>query len=625
MLKSFLEYIFESESKLTLPIFYSKRLRDFLYDIEKTSKDLDVARTASAIRHSENSNQMSSDITLIDMTDKNDMLSFIQVNRVKRKYDDSNSYPNPENFDDLKSWVGYVWQHDVKNQLWSDQRGEVKVGKFSKKIFKDNNIGVPDSSIEKFTNAYKASFDFNFNLEEKMHLVSGEDIRKWYLDSNYSEKRGQLGSSCMRYDKCQKYLDIYVKNPDVCSLLIMYSNQSKEKISGRALVWKTKDDNIIMDRVYTINDYDIEVFRKYASSKGWIDLSKNHKTHGVQLQKISYDSYPYMDNFYIYNYIYSILTNNSDKWPGEGYYKLQNTDGSFTSDEGVWSEYHQEYLEREYAVWCERASDWVSEDDAIWLEYKNTFASPAEETVYSEWFDGSYYLDDVVHSEVMNDHIPTDESKLIFVNAYGDEDYIVNDFAKDALVKAQLGDEEVDTLNRFVILNPLTSKYNFRDEKVGDIKIGEHILSELSNVEVDINKIKQYLINTNFKIKDSKLKEIQAMYRVYSGFPITDNDLTKGVIKYLLYAYPNKSSQRDGMPILPQERGLSGSDRYLRFKNSIINFDPELLNLLTENDERVKRTSYDTIFNLTCLSQAFIEEVFQDLDFYKMWYKWKNT
>ena len=197
MLKSFLEYIFESESKLTLPIFYSKRLRDFLYDIEKTSKDLDVARTASAIRHSENSNQMSSDITLIDMTDKNDMLSFIQVNRVKRKYDDSNSYPNPENFDDLKSWVGYVWQHDVKNQLWSDQRGEVKVGKFSKKIFKDNNIGVPDSSIEKFTNAYKASFDFNFNLEEKMHLVSGEDIRKWYLDSNYSEKRGQLGSSCM--------------------------------------------------------------------------------------------------------------------------------------------------------------------------------------------------------------------------------------------------------------------------------------------------------------------------------------------------------------------------------------------------------------------------------------------
>jgi len=186
MLKSFLEYIFESESKLTLPIYYSKRLKEFIHKIEISSKDPDVSRLASAIRLSEYSNQMSSDITLIDMTDKNDMLSFIQVNRVKRKYDDSKSHPTPENFDDLKSWVEYIWQHDTKNLLWNDQRGEIKVGKFSKKIFKDNNIGVSDSSIEKFTNAYKATFDFDFNLDQKMDLVSCEDIRKWYLESNYS-------------------------------------------------------------------------------------------------------------------------------------------------------------------------------------------------------------------------------------------------------------------------------------------------------------------------------------------------------------------------------------------------------------------------------------------------------
>jgi hypothetical protein len=77
MLKSFLEYIFESESKLTLPIYYSKRLKEFIYKIEMSSKDPDVSRLASAIRLSEYSNQMSSDITLIDMTDKNDMLSLV--------------------------------------------------------------------------------------------------------------------------------------------------------------------------------------------------------------------------------------------------------------------------------------------------------------------------------------------------------------------------------------------------------------------------------------------------------------------------------------------------------------------------------------------------------------------
>ena len=282
MLKSFLQYIFESESKLSLPIYYSKRLRDFFYKIETSSKDPDVARLASAIRFSENSNQMSSDVTLIDMTEKNDMLSFIQINRVKRKYDDPGSHPNPENFDDLKSWVEYIWQYDNKNSLWNDRRGEVKVGKFSKKIFKDNNISTSDATIEKFSNAYKATFDFDFNLDQKMDLVSGEDIRKWYLVTNYSEVKGQLGNSCMRHGTSQDFLDIYVKNPEVCNLLIMYSDQSKTKVSGRALIWKDMSGEFIMDRVYTVNDYDVEVFRKYASSKGWSDITKNWKRTTIQ-------------------------------------------------------------------------------------------------------------------------------------------------------------------------------------------------------------------------------------------------------------------------------------------------------------------------------------------------------
>ena len=132
-------------------------------------------------------------------------------------------------------------------------------------------------------------------------------------------------------------------------------------------------------------------------------------------------------------------------------------------------------------------------------------------------------------------------------------------------------------------------------------------------------------IDTDFTINASKLREIQSMYRVYSGFPIADNTLTKGLIKYLLYAYPNKSTQRDGMPSLPQERGLSNSDSYLRFKNSMINFDTELFDILTGGDERAKRSSNDTIFNMTKLSQSFIGDVFQDSEIYKMWYKWKNT
>ena len=624
MISSFIEYIFEAESKLKLQLYYSKRFKELINRIEKTSKDQEVARLASAIRHSEKSNQMYSDITLIDITDKNDMLSFIQVNRVKRKYDDPNSYPSTDSFDDFESWLEFIWQHDNDNSLWKDQRGELKVGKFAKKIFKDNNITVVDATIERFSNAYKATFDFDFNLDEKLALVSGEDIRKWYLETNYSDRKGQLASSCMRYEKCQKYLDIYVLNPEVCQLLIMYSDTTKTKISGRALVWKNVNEQFVMDRVYTVNDYDIEVFKKYAESKGWIDITKNYKTQKIQLKKgVVYDYYPYMDNFYIFNYIEGFLLNNDQDWPSEGYYKLQNTDGSFTSDDGVWSDYHGDYIQRDDAIYCPGVNDYVHCDDAIYLEYMNRYASPSEETVYSEWAGQSYYLDDVVHSEVMNDYIHPDDAISIFVNQYGDEDYISSDFGKEMLVNVDLDGDEVKTLTKFVILDPTTGKYHFKDEEVGDYKIQDVILNKLSDIEVDTDKIKEYLINSDFEINPLKLKDLRNIYKVYTSFILSDNEFMRGVIKYLLFSYPDRRNQRDGLPTLPRESGLRPHEHHLRFKNMMINFDPELLEKLTGDSDKLKTTSNDTVFHLTQISQAFIEDVFKDSEIFKMWYKWK--
>jgi hypothetical protein len=590
-----------------------------------SSKDPDVSRLASAIRFSENSNQISSDVTFIDMTEKNDMLSFIQVNRVKRKYDDPYSHPNAEDFDDLKSWVEYIWQHDTKNSLWNDQRGEVKIGKFSKKIFTDNNISVTDVAIEKFSNAYRATFDFDFNLDQKMDLVSGEDIRKWYLDTNYSEIRGQLGNSCMRHSTSQDFLDIYVKNPEVCNLLIMYSDSSKTKISGRALIWKDIKGEFIMDRVYTNNDYDVEVFRRYISSKGWSDISKNWKKTEIQLINEVYDKYPYMDNFYIFDYVNFKLTND-DIWPKEGLYKLQHTDGTYTGGEDtVWSEYHGEHINREDAVWCENANDYVHGDSAIYLEYKDIYASPNEETVYSECFDGSYYEHDVVHSEVMSDYIPSNESRSIFINAYGDEDYIITDISEDALVKAQLGDEEVDTLSRFVILNPLTGKYHFRDEKIDGIKIQDYISSKLEDIEIDKDKIKNYLLTTDFELNRKKINEIRSIYKIYLGTSLQDLEFLKKCMKYVLYAYPEKSMQRDGLPSLSYPDLRSQSDRMRRFKNSIINFDEEFLKQLIGESNALSEGGYDHVYNLMIMAQSFIGDVFKDPEIYKMWYKWKNT
>ena len=172
------------------------------------------------------------------------------------------------------------------------------------------------------------------------------------LEDNYQFRKGQLGSSCMRYKKCQGYLDIYVDNPESCNLLIMYSDLNKSKISGRAIIWKVSDKLTIMDRIYTINDYDIQVFKKYAEEKGWETVDKIRSTVKIPLKKSNFSQYPYVDNFFILNYIEGYLTDEEERWPEEGFYKLQNTDGGYRSDDGVWSEYHGTYLNREDAVWC---------------------------------------------------------------------------------------------------------------------------------------------------------------------------------------------------------------------------------------------------------------------------------
>jgi len=645
MLKSFLEYIFESDSKLKIPIYYSKRLREFIFKIEKSSKDTEVSRLANAIRFSENSNQMSSDITLIDMTDKNDMLSFIQVNRVKRKYDDLNK-GNSDSNSDFKAWVKSAWTYkdlgvriiniDAFNSLWKDQRSEVKVGKFSKKIFKDNNISVTDAAIEKFSNAYKATFDFDFNLDQRMDLVSGEDIRKWYLQSNYSEVKGQLGNSCMRHNTSQSFFNIYVENPEVCNLLIMYSDQSKTKICGRALVWTDINGNKLMDRVYTINDYDVVVFRSYASSKNWIS-NLGGREFSVKLNKFMFDQYPYMDSFMILDTNNGTLHTSENLWPSSGLYKLQNTDGSYTDEtDSVWSEYHGEYINSEEAIYCPNAGDYVHGDSAIYLEYKDIYASPNEETAYSEWFDQTYYLDDVVHSEIMSDYMLTDDSMIIVINAVGDEDFIPNNLSSDLFVKVIHKDgSETMTLNRYVILNPLDDKYYFRDEKMeGDIKIENYISSKLEDIEVDKDKIKNYLLTTDFDLNKRKIIEIRSIYKIYLGMDQHQNlEFLKKCIKYVLYSYPEKSMQKDGLPSLNYPDLRSQSDRMRRFKNSIINFDEEFLkqllgeksNIVFGNFKTLSEGTYDSIYNMVILAQSFIKDVFTDPEIYKMWYKWKNT
>jgi hypothetical protein len=227
---------------------------------------------------------------------------------------------------------------------------DVKVGRFVTNLLTKAGIEFKPKEIEEFVDKYKAALKLKKEAFSRFEIVKGEDIRKWYLRNNYEKEEGTLGSSCMRYEKCQKYLDIYVENDNV-SLIILKSKTDNEKIIGRAILWdatlvnkpnETDDADIkFMDRIYIIDSADTEFFIQFAIKNGFyykkrqdysttplifnnIELSDNESLIEVSVNSVDYNYYPYMDTVKFYTEASGILTNDDDMSYD---YELTSTDG----------------------------------------------------------------------------------------------------------------------------------------------------------------------------------------------------------------------------------------------------------------------------------------------------------
>jgi hypothetical protein len=299
---NFLEFILES-NKFGLPYFFSKNLNNFLFDVIKNTDDRDVRSFLYHILDQESKFSIDSDFTFLDMSNKNDTLSFIQSNRVHQIYKDSGS---KDNFED---WIR-IEKLKEDSMVWkSPLRSESRVGRTFKKIMSNQ---FDDSVVEKFVNVYKSNYDFKFNIDGRFELINGDNIKYFYLESSYSGRNGQLSNSCMRYPTCQNFFEIYVHNPEVCSLLVLYDSPKREKISGRSLIWKCINGDVYMDRVYTNRDSDINLFYDYAKSKKWTKEWKYDRE--VRLKKWTFFEYPFMDTFMILNLDTGILSSDDKLW-----------------------------------------------------------------------------------------------------------------------------------------------------------------------------------------------------------------------------------------------------------------------------------------------------------------------
>lgn len=487
--EAFLE-AFLGFGKKTVPYYYSKRFRDILRAIADNGDSV-----AQQLLYAEDSNQVSDDITLIDITEEENMVSFIQLNRMQKFRDDDTN----DKKRDLESYVKNIWRYDnpLQNKGWTEQRTEISIGRFTNRVFQKAKITPEHSKIEAFVNSYKTRIKMVNDVESLFEFVKGDNIKKWYLEDNYRSNRGQLANSCMRYDKCQSYFDIYTKNPEVCQLLILKSDDDS-KIIGRALIWKLKNGKTYMDRQYCSNDSDMNLYKEFAKKNGWLCYGNITETLEVQLKPQKIEKFPYMDTFICYNYKEHLLTNDEDVWPGEGgWYKLLNTNGGYTGDDVVWSDYNGEYISRQDAVYCQDVDDWRRNDQAIYLESKDRwYSNDSEDICWSEYMDEYLHIDDAVYSEFLETWLPSDDATMCWVNS--EEEIAVPSDMKDNITKKiQINDEEKLCFSDSIMVNPFNGDWVFRKDTVKvylSPKMNTYVTeedAEMRDLEVDKSKYKR--------------------------------------------------------------------------------------------------------------------------------------
>ena len=272
-------------------------------------------------------------------------------------YDYIQMYKNP--------WISDIGHlislHDQQfkskeHPVWKKNRVENTAIRFVKLLFPDKyklnvtreELSKQDkpSDLESFQNMFKAVVEANSKIIVK---VNGQDIIKYYNKDNYHINSGNLGSSCMNDPGKGKYLKMYSLNPSVVEMLVLYPEDIRDKIIGRALLWKLPNGRLFMDRVYVAKDSDEYMFVEYAKAKGYI--YKSSQTYGwdydfidgktgnrerhyfdIQLENTEFEYVPYLDTFQFYHKENGIISNNGrDIRHGEGWYICTDTGGGMSS------------------------------------------------------------------------------------------------------------------------------------------------------------------------------------------------------------------------------------------------------------------------------------------------------
>lgn len=195
-----------------------------------------------------------------------------------------------------------VNQEELKKQVFQTRRQDVRIGRLVRVILQANHLNFPDAQIETFVNEFRSILSILNDVFSRFEIVEGEQLGFWYHRRNYQfPHQGSLGSSCQAVGNLN-WLEIYIDNPDTVKLLILKSEDTDEKIVGRALLWYLDDGNVMMDQIYVSKQSDENVFKEYARSKNW--KIKNYNDTYVAHMKVKpegYAQYPSVDTMNLWD------------------------------------------------------------------------------------------------------------------------------------------------------------------------------------------------------------------------------------------------------------------------------------------------------------------------------------
>jgi hypothetical protein len=543
MLYSYDDFLLEEYLKLDVPLYYSKELKSTLGAIASKGDPV-----ASFLYYGESTDTVKSDITFVSLGQGNDKVSFIQVNRVLRMIDkqlgDAESKNQGTGYGQTEQdYINQIWRikHNFDHPAWKEQRTELGVGRFATKISQKAGKNFTPVQINTFVDKFKAYRDFQTTKKDKFEIVQGEEIRKWYDEDTYEDPEYHLSQSCMRYSRCQRYLSIYVENPNQVTMVIM-KGSDPDKIIGRALIWKLKDETYYLDRPYANNDEDINLFKEWGRSKGYTVYGASYDHKEVELEKANFSYYPYMDTFKWLNRGQNLLSTDSSEFDDgdSDWIKLEDTGGGFTEAErGVWSDYDGEYIDEEYAVWAEDIQSYIHSDDAIYLEYKDEYVSDRADVVHSE-YDGQYYLQqDAVHSDYLEDWIYENDVMEAYYSSE-DQTWVPDNFMTRGLADEYFIENKVKIcLSACVFKSPFADEYLFRNGNVLVYKLEDgNMVTELEadEKEIDLKGAKsEYVSLDDYMSKVEKITQEDLLIQLkefnFAGTEIVkfrDNANTRG-------------------------------------------------------------------------------------------------